>query len=42
MIEDGRIYPVVDRTFSMEQASDAHRVVETEQRLGAIVIAITQ
>jgi len=24
----------------MEQASDAHRRVETEQRLGAVVIAI--
>ena len=26
--------------FPMEQAADAHRLVETEQRLGAIVIAI--
>lgn len=40
MIEDGRIRSIVDRVFPMEQASDAHRLVETEQRLGAVVIAI--
>jgi NADPH:quinone reductase-like Zn-dependent oxidoreductase len=40
MIEDGRIGPIVDRVFPMEQAADAHRLVETEQRRGAIVIAI--
>ena len=31
---------IVDRVFPMEQAADAHRLVETEQRLGAVVIAI--
>ena len=40
MIEDGTIRSSVDRVFSMEQAPDAHRPVETEQRLGAVVIAI--
>lgn len=40
MIEDGRIGSIVDRVFPMEQAADAHRLVETEQRRGAIVIAI--
>ncbi len=40
MIEDRRIKSIVDRVYPMEQASDAHRRVETEQRLGAIVIAI--
>jgi NADPH:quinone reductase-like Zn-dependent oxidoreductase len=40
MIEDGRIKSIVDRVYPMEQASDAHRRVETEQRLGAVVIAI--
>jgi NADPH:quinone reductase-like Zn-dependent oxidoreductase len=40
MIEDGRIGPIVDRVFPMEQAADAHRLVETEQRRGAVVIAI--
>jgi NADPH:quinone reductase-like Zn-dependent oxidoreductase len=40
MIEDGRIGPIVERVFPMEQAADAHRLVETEQRIGAVVIAI--
>jgi NADPH:quinone reductase-like Zn-dependent oxidoreductase len=40
MIEDGRINPVLDRTFQMEQAGDAHRRVESEERLGPIAIAI--
>jgi len=40
MIEDGSIKPVVDRTYPMEQAADAHRRVESEQRLGMIAISI--
>ena len=40
MIEDGRIESIVDRVYPMEKASDAHRRVETEQRIGAVVIAI--
>lgn len=40
MVEDGKIASIVDRVLPMEQAAEAHRLVETEQRLGAIVIAI--
>ena len=40
MIEDGRIKSIVDRVYPMAQAADAHSRVETEQRLGAVVIAI--
>jgi NADPH:quinone reductase-like Zn-dependent oxidoreductase len=40
MIEDGTIRSIVDRILPMEQAAEAHNLVETEQRLGAIVIAI--
>jgi NADPH:quinone reductase-like Zn-dependent oxidoreductase len=40
MIEEGKIRSIVDRVFPMERAADAHRLVETEQRLGAIVIAM--
>jgi len=40
MVEDGRIQPIVDRVWSMDDAVEAHRWVETEQRLGAVVIAI--
>ena len=40
MIEDGRIGPIVDRIYPMEQVAIAHSRVENEQRLGAVVIAI--
>ena len=40
MIEEQKIESIVDRIYPMEEAADAHRRVETEQRLGAIVIAI--
>ena len=40
MIEDGSVRSIVDRVLPMEQAGEAHRLVETEQRVGAIVIEI--
>jgi NADPH:quinone reductase-like Zn-dependent oxidoreductase len=40
MIEEGRVGSIVDRILPMEQAGEAHRLVETEQRRGAIVITI--
>ena len=39
MIEQGKIKPVVDKKYSFEQAAEAHRRVETEQRLGTVVIS---
>lgn len=39
MIEDGKITPIVDKIYSFAQAADAHRRVETEQRLGPVVIS---
>lgn len=39
MIEEGKIKPVVDKVYSFEQAAEAHRRVETEQRLGTVVIS---
>jgi NADPH:quinone reductase-like Zn-dependent oxidoreductase len=40
MIEHEKIRSIVDRVFPMDQVAKAHHLVETEQRLGAIVIAI--
>ena len=40
MIEEGKIRSIVDRIYSMEQAAEAHYRVETEEREGAVVIAI--
>lgn len=39
LIEAGAIRPIVDRVLPMEQAAEAHRLVETEERIGAVVIA---
>lgn len=40
MIEEGKIRSIVDRVYAMEQAGEAHRRVETEERTGAVVLAI--
>lgn len=42
MLKDGQITSIVDKVFPMEQAAEAHRLVETEQRLGMIVIKMDQ
>ena len=39
MIEAGAIGSIVDRVLPIEEAAEAHRLVETEQRLGAIVLS---
>jgi len=41
MIEAGQIEPIVDKVFPMGEAEAAHRQVETETRLGAVVIRIS-
>jgi NADPH:quinone reductase-like Zn-dependent oxidoreductase len=40
MIEDGSIIPVVDKVYEMEKAAQAHHRVESEQRLGIVVISM--
>jgi NADPH:quinone reductase-like Zn-dependent oxidoreductase len=40
MIESGKIKSIVDRVYPTSQVADAHTCVETELRLGAVVIAI--
>ena len=40
MIEAGKIKSVVDKIYPPEQAAEAHRRVETEQRLGIVVISM--
>ena len=41
MIEAGQIRSVVDRVYDMGQVVEAHHRVETEQRLGSIVLSIS-
>lgn len=40
MIDAGELSSIVDRVLPMEQAPEAHRLVDNEQRKGAIVLAI--
>ncbi len=40
MIETGKIKSIVDKIYPPEQAAKAHHIVETEQRLGIVVISM--
>ena len=40
MIEAGEIAATVDKIYPMAEAAHAHRRVETEQRLGTVVISV--
>ena len=40
MIEEDKIKSIVDKIYSFEQAAEAHRRVEAEQRLGPVVISV--
>lgn len=40
MVDEGHLVGIVDRVLPMEQVAEAHRLVDAEQRLGAIVLAI--
>jgi len=39
-IEAGRIKPVIYKTFPLAQASEAHRLMETSQHIGKIVLSV--
>lgn len=40
LIEAGDLRPVVDRRYPLEQAAEAHRYADSEQKLGNIVIVV--
>ncbi|MCI0768753.1 MAG: NAD(P)H-quinone oxidoreductase [Chloroflexi bacterium] len=40
LIESGKVRPVIDRVFPLEQAADAHRYMETNANFGKIVLAM--
>jgi NADPH2:quinone reductase len=40
LIEAGRIKPVVYKTFPLAEASEAHKLMETSQHIGKIVLTV--
>jgi putative PIG3 family NAD(P)H quinone oxidoreductase len=40
LIREGRVRPLMDSTFPLEKAADAHRRMETSEHIGKIVLAV--
>ena len=40
LIEAGRIKPVIYKTFPLEQASEAHKLMESSQHIGKLVLSV--
>jgi NADPH:quinone reductase-like Zn-dependent oxidoreductase len=40
LVEAGELRPVVDRCYPLEEAADAHRYADSEQKLGNIVLVV--
>ena len=40
LVESGQFTPVVDRCYPLEEIVDAYRYVETQQKIGNVVITV--
>jgi putative PIG3 family NAD(P)H quinone oxidoreductase len=41
MIESGAVRPIVDRVLPLDEAAEAHRVVEASQHIGKVLLAVS-
>jgi NADPH2:quinone reductase len=40
LLNSGQLKPVIYKTFSLEQAADAHRLMESSEHVGKIVLTV--
>ena len=39
-LEDGRVRPVIDRVLSLDDAAEAHRLVESSEHIGKVLLRV--
>ena len=40
LLREGKVKPLMDSTFPLEKAADAHRRMETSEHIGKIVLTV--